>query len=136
MKIDLVREECGEKCTIGKLYIDGVFYAYTLEDTDRKLEDGGVKIYGQTAIPRGTYEVIIDFSNRFKRELPRLLDVPNFSGVRIHPGNTAADTEGCILVGLSRGIDSVGQSRAAFQRIYSRLNEAYGKNAPITLEIV
>jgi hypothetical protein len=135
MKLELIRDMCGTACTVGKLYLDGDFFCYILEDTDRKLEEGGEKIHGQTAIPRGTYEVIIDFSNRFQRELPRLLDVPGYSGVRIHPGNTSADTEGCLLPGLTRTDMSVGQSRAAFNRLYERLNLAYAKNDPIMLVI-
>ena len=79
-----------EKSTIGKLVVDDTFFCYTLEDKDRYLEtnpDG--KVYGETAIPRGKYQVVIDYSQRFKRELPRLLHVPGFEGVRIHPGNYA-----------------------------------------------
>lgn len=135
MKLLLVREPSGDKCTHGKLYVNGVFECFTLEDKDRKLESGGEKIYGQTAIPRGTYEVIINFSQRFKRDLPLLLNVAGFSGVRIHAGNTSEDTEGCILVGSSRGDQRVNNSRVAFSKLFDQLDEAYAANEPISLEI-
>ena len=83
--------------TIGRLEIDGQFFCNTLEDPVRD-----EKIAGKTAIPEGTYEVIVNRSPRFKRDLPLLLDVPNFEGIRIHRGNTAKDTSGCILVGLNK----------------------------------
>lgn len=135
MKLLLVREPSGDKCTHGKLYVNGVFECFTLEDKDRKLESGGEKIYGQTAIPRGTYEVIINFSQRFKRDLPLLLNVAGFSGVRIHAGNTSEDTEGCILVGSSRGDQRVNNSRVAFNKLFDQLDEAYAANEAISLEI-
>lgn len=82
------------------------------------------KIAGQTAIPAGTYKVIIDMSNRFKRLLPLLIDVPNFTGVRIHPGNTDKDTDGCILVGTSQSPDFVGNSRVAFEALFTKMRSA------------
>jgi len=98
MKIEVKRIHRTEKSTIGEMYVDGVFQCYTLEDKERE-----VKIKSETAIPKGTYDVIINMSNRFKKEMPLLLKVPNFEGVRIHSGNTNHDTEGCILVGKTRG---------------------------------
>lgn len=92
-----------DDCTIGTLSIDGQVLCHTLEDRSREIEGRPVndwKVPGSTAIPRGSYAVLCDYSERFKRVLPRLLDVPGFAGVRIHAGNTAKDTEGCILVGL------------------------------------
>lgn len=83
--------------TIGELYIEGEYYCDTLEDTVRE-----EKIAGKTAIPYGKYEVIVNRSPKFKRELPLLLDVPNFTGIRIHRGNDAEDTSGCILVGENK----------------------------------
>jgi hypothetical protein len=135
MKLLLVRDPGGERCTHGKLYVNGVFECFTLEDKDRKLEKGGEKVYGQTAIPRGTYEVIVNFSQRFKRDLPLLLNVAGFSGVRIHAGNTSEDTEGCILVGSSRGDQRVNNSRVAFNKLFDQLDEAYAANEAISLEI-
>ena len=96
MKIEVIHTRQEVDATTGELYVDGKFVCYTLEDAIRK-----EKIKGVTAIPAGTYDVIINMSTRFKRLMPLLLNVPDFEGVRIHPGNTAEDTEGCIRVGLS-----------------------------------
>jgi len=100
MRLELIRTECGKVCTIGELLIDGKHECHTLEDVVRA---DGVKVYGETAIPPGVYSVDITYSPRFKRDLPLLIGVQNFIGIRIHPGNTASDTEGCILVGQGRG---------------------------------
>lgn len=135
MKIEIIRDEFSPDWTIGTLSIDGKFFCYTLEDADRHLESGGEKDYGNTCIPRGSYKCVIDFSNRFKKELPRLLDVPQFSGVRIHQGNTAEDTEGCILVGTSRKVGFIGNSRAAFDKLFSVMEEAYQRGEEITVEV-
>ena len=116
MKIKVKRLHRTDKSTIGELYINGKFECYTLEDVERD-----VKIDGKTAIPKGTYKVIINQSNRFKRLLPLLLDVPNYAGVRIHSGNTAEDTEGCILVGKTRSLDFVGSSREAFTKLFEKM---------------
>jgi hypothetical protein len=97
MKLTLKRIFKGEKYTIGDLYIDDTWFCNTLEDAIRD-----VKVYGETAIPAGTYKVTITLSPRFRRWLPLLHDVPNFEGVRIHRGNTAEDTHGCILVGQNK----------------------------------
>jgi len=94
MKIN--RKWFTDKSTIGKLYIDDKFFCYTLEDVVRPV---GEKLLGKTAIPWGKYRVILSMSNRFKKVLPLLLDVPMFEGIRIHAGNSAVDTEGCILLG-------------------------------------
>lgn len=119
MKLVLKRFEFAKTYTIGKLYVNGTFYCYTLEDTVRPK---GEKINGQTAIPTGTYSVIINVSNRFKRRLPLLLDVPGFTGVRIHTGNSSADTHGCILLGSTwTGKDFIQGSRAAFDPLLARM---------------
>lgn len=89
MVLQLIRENMSGLATEGKLFIDGVFECHTLEDTDRHLENGGKKIYGQTAIPRGIYDMDITYSNRFKKEMPIILNVPFFEGIRIHSGNYA-----------------------------------------------
>lgn len=136
MKLKLVREVLGESTTHGKLYVDGVFECYTLEDKDRFLESGGTKEYGKTAIPLGEYEVVIDFSNRFKTELPRLLNVPQFEGIRIHPGNTHEDTHGCILVGSTRSGDSVLNSRTTFRKLMTRMESAYARGETISIMVM
>lgn len=91
-----------EGFTLGSLFLNGKFFCYTVEDQDRLLETGGTKIKSRTAVPRGKFKMINTFSNRFQKELPLLVNVPGFEGIRIHGGNTAEDSEGCILVGTNR----------------------------------
>lgn len=91
---------------------------------------------GSTAIPPGTYAIDITYSPRFKMPLPLLLNVPNFEGVRIHSGNTPADTEGCILVGQDRLPKSIGRSRLAFTALFAKLSRARSRSEPITIEIL
>lgn len=105
--------------TIGELFLNGKFECYTLEDVERP-----VKIQNQTAIPKGKYKVIINQSVRFKQLMPLLLNVPNFSGVRIHSGNHKDNTEGCILVGRTRSVDFIGNSRAAYRQLFAKLQKA------------
>lgn len=135
MKIRVVREISAHGATLGTLYVNGVEFCSTLEDEDRFLESGGVKEYGETAIPRGRYAVEVTRSNRFKRELPEVLDVPGFTGIRIHPGNVAADTHGCLLVGRSDGPARVGNSRVVFEKLFALIGDAYKRDEPIELEI-
>ncbi len=132
MRLQLERLQLDPDVTIGSLTVDGAFECWTLEDTVRK---DGLKIHGETAIGAGAYRVDITPSPRFKRDLPLVLDVKNFSGIRIHPGNTAADTEGCILVGLDRMGKSIGRSRLAFNALFAKLQSAKLRGEPITLEI-
>lgn len=126
MKITVKRLHKTDTSTIGELYIDEVFECYTLEDIERE-----VKIKCETAIPKGTYKVIINQSNRFKKLMPLLLNVPNFEGVRIHSGNTNHDTEGCILVGQTRSKNFIGQSRKAFDKLFKKMQTA--KDITITI---
>lgn len=130
MKLTLIRKPSSASCTQGELFIDGVHECYTLEDVVRP-----VKVAGITAIPAGTYRVTVTVSPRFGRLLPLLNDVPGFSGVRIHPGNTAADTEGCILVGDDPQKDFLGRSRVAFDRLFAKINTAAVAGEPITIEV-
>ena len=132
MKLELVRAECGNVCTVGELLLDGQHEAWTLEDVVRA---DGVKIPGETAIPAGFYMVDITYSPRFKRELPLLLGVRNFVGIRIHPGNTASDTEGCILIGQGKGQNCVLSSRAAFDALFTKLQAAKLRKEPITIRV-
>lgn len=111
MEIRLIRKWFTQNSTVGELLIGGQEpFCYVLEDVVRP---PGMKIPGQTAIPEGRYEIVIDFSKRFQREMPHILDVPNFSGIRIHAGNESHETEGCLLLGKKRSVDFVGQSKAA-----------------------
>jgi hypothetical protein len=113
------RERSTHTSTTGALFCDGKRVCWTLEDPVRVR-----KVDGMTAIPAGRYRVIITLSNRFKRLMPLLLNVPDFEGIRIHPGNVAADTHGCILVGLTRGADRVDHSREAYAIVYDMIHGA------------
>lgn len=128
--LKVVRNDFSSKSTIGELFIEGERECYTLEDVVRDK-----KIHGETAIPYGRYEVVINYSNRFKRQLPRLLNVPMFDGILIHPGNAAADTHGCILVGETKQRDFIGNSRNAFDKLFKKLQAASAKGK-IFIEIV
>jgi len=104
MELDLIRTISLDDRTIGSLFNGKTKLCDTLEDKERLWYNNlskliGVKIFGKTAIPLGRYEVVLTYSARFKKVLPLLLKVPQFEGIRIHTGNTPADTEGCILVG-------------------------------------
>lgn len=121
MMLHLQRSKIFPHCTIGRLSIDGVFFCHTLEDTVRP---AGVKIPGRTAIPAGQYEVLLTHSVRFKKILPLLLKVPGFEGVRIHGGNTADDTLGCILVGFAVNLSSQKIYRSASDRLIARLKHS------------
>lgn len=149
MKLLLKRIAKMEKYTIGKLYIDGKYFSDTLEDTDRNLtstmskdEIAKVKVYGKTAIPTGTYVVDMNtvspkFGKRswaqpYEGKVPRLQDVPGYEGVLIHPGNTADDTSGCILVGRNKVKGQVVESQNTF---HSLMNILEGDNdITITIE--
>lgn len=135
MRLTLDRKEYDPESTIGDLYLDGVWECCTLEDQVRE----GAKVLGETAIPEGSYEVLITHSPRFKRMLPLLVDVPGFDGIRIHPGNTTDDTEGCLLVGENvinhAGRPFLTRSRAAFDRLYQKLVAASARHEALVIEV-
>lgn len=132
MKLLLLRDTFTDESTTGELFVDGVFECFILED---RVRPKGVKVYGKTAIPEGVYEIVITKSVRFKRFLPLLLNVPKFSGIRIHPGNKAVDTEGCLLPGTKRARNVVFESRKAFDRLFTRIKAAKAKGEKVTIEI-
>ena len=139
MNLKLVRKVIKNGFVEGKLYIDGVFECFTVEDADRKLETGGTKVQNLTAIPKGEYRVVMSRSNRFKKVLPEVLNVPGFTGVRIHAGNSSKDTEGCIIVGsvnTKEDDDWVGGSVVAMSRLLPKLAKAFKAGEPITIEVV
>lgn len=128
--------------TIGNLYINGEFFSNTLEDIDRGLtqdmplsETKKHKVYGQTAIPSGRYEVRITYSNRFKRPLPLLLNVPGFEGIRIHAGNTPEDTLGCILVGKNDRVGQVRQSRTTMAKLQQQIDSTILNGGKVFIDI-
>lgn len=132
MYLKLVRDQPSAACTLGQLFVDGVFECYTCEDVERL---DAPKVPGKTAIPRGRYPIIITLSGRFGRDLPLLVGVPNFAGIRIHPGNTAADTEGCILPGNHRTETSVTESRLAFASLFLKIMRALDRREEVVIEI-
>lgn len=139
MNIQVIRETFTSKSTIGKMYIGGRFFCYTLEDVDRdKNKDGDLndpgeqKVYGETAIPKGKYNVTLTMSNRFKVVMPLLNNVVGFEGIRIHNGNTSEHTHGCLLVGESKGKDFIGGSKMAFAKLMDILTKS---KEPITITI-
>lgn len=131
MKLALHRTWPSAACTIGQLFVDGVPECFTLEDVVRD----GPKVFGQTAIPAGKYGVIVTHSPHFDRELPLLVNVPGFEGVRIHPGNVAADTNGCILVGTGRGVDMIAHSRDAFDVLFPKIVAALARGELVSIEV-
>jgi Family of unknown function (DUF5675) len=132
MNIQVVRFMCGSTCTIGEMLVNGEHECWTLEDVVRP---DGQKIYGETAIPYGTYPVVITRSQRFGRDLPLLVGVPNFEGIRIHPGNTAADTHGCLLVGKRHTGSTVTESRLAFNTLFVKIGDAIRRGENVTITI-
>jgi hypothetical protein len=134
MELKLNRIFLGSSATIGELLVNDKYLCDTLED---RVRPEGEKVYGKTAIPEGMYEVKLTHSPRFKKILPEILNVPNFSGIRIHTGNSSKDTEGCILVGTWDGEkeDWVGNSRIAFDELMSLLEEATNNKEKITITV-
>ena len=125
LKLDmkLVRTEFKDTQTVGKLYLNGVYFCDTLEDKNRDLNKNGIfdgdekKVYSETCIPFGQYKVIINQSPRFKRLMPRLLNVPHFDGILIHNGVTEKNSAGCILVGSYNGQKLV-RSKEIFNKLF------------------
>lgn len=120
--------------TIGELSVNNKYLCDTLED---RVRPEGEKVYGETAIPAGTYTVILSYSNRFKKIMPEIQNVPNFTGVRIHCGNSSKDTEGCLLVGKWDGKTEnwISDSKNSYNKLYSLLEEAFNKKENITITI-
>lgn len=134
MKMELKRVILGPKATIGVLRCDGVHECFILEDAYRG-DDPAKKIPRLTAIPCGTYTVRITHSPRFGVDMPILEDVPGFSGVRIHAGNTPEDTEGCLLPGRFASDLHVGESRLAYERLFAKLRLAESRGEVNTIRI-
>ena len=142
MKLKIDRTYKKEKYTIGRLYVDGVFFCNTLEDVDRGLDESTTaieiaekKVYGETAIPTGTYKVVLDvYSPKFGKKdyyknfcggyLPRLLNVKGFNGILIHRGVDQYDSAGCILVGWNRVKGKLVDSQKAFEELYKMMKKA------------
>lgn len=154
MKLRVERKWPKATYTIGRLYVDGIYFCNTLEDRDRELKQTDSeayiksrKVYGETAVPKGTYGVAMNVTSPkyaavawywqlCQGKMPRLLSVKGFDGILIHPGNTALDTLGCILVGKNTKVGQLTQSKDTFKELYKRMKKAADKGEEITIEIV
>jgi hypothetical protein len=133
MELELIRDIYAPTRTLGKLSINGVHECFICEDVVRR---DGTKVHGKTAIPAGRYQIKITLSNRFKRELPILLNVPNFEGIRIHSGNHEGHTEGCLLPGKTRNESGVFSSVLATNELILKIRNAItdGQEVWITIK--
>ena len=134
MKIEVNRIFKASNYTIGELSVNNNYVCDTLED---KVRVDGEKVYAETAIPTGTYTLVLSYSNRFKKVMPEILNVPNFSGIRIHCGNSSKDTEGCLSVGKWDGKTEnwISDSKNSYNKLYPLLEEAFNKKENITITI-
>lgn len=142
MELKVIRKINTEESSIGELHVNGNFFCYTLEDKDRGLiktqpltDIAQKKLFGKTAIPLGKYDLALTFSNRFQKYMPQVLNVPCFEGVRIHSGNKAEDTEGCLLVGMNKAENMITDSRTAFTALMKMFSKVE-KKEKITIEYV
>lgn len=139
MRLLLKTEERLPDWTLSRLLVDSEFSCFACEDAVREIPGRPVnewKVFGKTAIPAGIYVIKIEWSNRFKRPLPRLLNVPGFTGILIHPGNTHENTDGCILPGLHWHQGGVSQSIAAHNVIFKKLQRAEDAGHENSIEII
>lgn len=134
MELILKRKYRTPDYTVGKLYVDGKYFCDTLEDKVRDLTKEN-KVPGQTAIPAGRYDVVVNISPRFKRKLPRLLNVPGFEGILIHRGNSAKDTSGCILVGENKEKGKVIDSTRYELRLTEMIERVQADGKQIAIQI-
>jgi hypothetical protein len=132
MELFLKRRWLTEKSTIGELFIGNQRECYTLEDF---YPEPYVKTKGNTCIPCGRFEVVVTHSQRFGVDMPLLLNVPGFAGVRIHTGNTDQDTEGCILVGEERAEDAIRYSRIAYAALFQKIQAARARGELVFINI-
>ena len=142
MNLTLKRLNLTPNYTEGELYVNGVYFCKTLEDTNRDLNKNGQfdnnekKVYGETCIPCGKYKVILSYSPKFKRELPEILEVPDFQGIRIHRGNKISDTLGCILCGEKVKNGYLSNSTPYEIKLVELFKQAKSRNEESFLEII
>lgn len=125
----------GETYTIGKLYINGVYFCDTIEDKVRILNSYEDKVYAETAIPIGRYKVILSYSPHFKRTLPELLSVEFFKNIRIHNGTDEKDSAGCIIVGENKIKGKVVNSKVTLNKLMEILQPAWDRKEPIFITV-
>lgn len=143
MKLKLKRVYFNDKYTIGKLYICDEYFCDTIEDVNRDLnkdgdlnDPGESKIMHKTAIPCGSYKVVVNLSNRFKRLLPLLIDVPHFDGIRIHNGVDETSSSGCIIVGKNTETGKLTKSREYMNLLTDKLLSEQSKGVAITIDVI
>ena len=142
MKLKLKRICFKDTYTIGRLYIDDKYFCDTLEDKNRdlnkngKFDNGEVKVYSETCIPFGTYDIKLTYAPKFKRELPWIQNVPSFSGILIHRGTTSKNTLGCVLVGENKIVGKLINSASYEIKLVKLIKEAITKGDKVTIEIV
>ena len=142
MNLTLKRLNLTPNYTEGELYVNGVYFCKTLEDTNRDLNKNGQfdnnekKVYGETCIPYGKYKVILSYSSKFKRELPEILKVPNFQGIRIHRGNKISDTLGCVLCGEKVKNGYLSNSTPYEIKLVELFKQAKSRNEESFIEII
>lgn len=142
MELLLERKWCKSDYTIGRLSINSKFYCHILEDTVRDINKNGTfdcgefKISGHTAIPYGTYEIEVTYSPKFKRELPLLLNVKHFEGIRIHRGNTNKDTSGCLIPGENTKTGMVLNSTKYELELTKLIKEANKRKEKVYIKII
>ncbi|MBQ8888245.1 MAG: hypothetical protein IJY59_02000 [Bacteroidaceae bacterium] len=142
MELKLIRHWPKATYTIGRLYIDGKYFCDTLEDRVVDVNRNGTfdgaekKVYAESAIPYGLYRIEYTHSPRFGRKLPRLINVPSFTGILIHPGNTAKDSAGCILVGKNTKVSKLTQSANTSRNLNKLIDAAIKNGETVTIEIV
>ena len=154
MRLQLKRIYTCKDYTIGHLYINNEYICDTIEDTDRMLDNSmtveqilKVKVQNKTAIPTGTYNILMDvvspkyskkqyYMDICKGKVPRLDGIKGFAGVLIHVGNTAADTAGCLLVGYNKAKGMVLNSKSAFEKLYPILKAAYNRKESISITVI
>lgn len=141
-KFDLIRKYFTEYSTIGELYLDSKFVCFILEDKDRMLDSEWdlerikrEKVYGRTAIPTGEYRIEWTFSNRLNKPAPILLRVKGYEGIRIHAGNTNADTLGCLIPGTTMTTDNVQKSRDATLKVWNIIKIAIDNKEQVFINI-
>ena len=134
MRLTLIRRWNKKNYCIGDLYVDGVWFSNVIEDVDRGLDDSmtvedilKLKVKGETAIPTGIYHVTITYSPKYKKLMPLINNVKGYSGIRIHSGNTAKDTEGCLIVGKNTKVGMVTDSRVTYNALFKKLNQTNSK---------
>lgn len=142
MNLTLKRLNLTPNYTEGELYVNGVYFCKTLEDTNRDLNKNGQfdnnekKVYGETCIPYGKYKVILSYSPKFKRELPEILEVPNFQGIRMHRGNKISDTLGCVLCGEKVKNGYLSNSTPYEIKLVELFKQAKSRNEESFIEII